>query len=88
MKCFTMVYNMFSKLSSKHKKTTIHFEGHLAHVQCLVEAGADVHSVDQSGDQPIHKATKNGHNPVVIYLVTNGCQINNANNEGKKSVQI
>ena len=57
--------------------------GHLSHVQMLIEAGCDITRVDQSEEMAIHKATRGGHNPVVMFLLANGSDVNSMNKEGK-----
>lgn len=56
--------------------------GYLSHVQMLIEAGSDIGRKDQSEELAIHKATRGGHNPVVMFLLTNGSDVNSANKEG------
>ena len=49
----------------------------------LIEAGCDITRVDQSEEMAIHKATRGGHNPVVMFLLANGSDENSMNKEGK-----
>ncbi|XP_067949607.1 ankyrin-3-like [Watersipora subatra] len=62
--------------------TTTGKKGYLTHVEELVVAGASPTYIDQSGEMPIHKAARNGHSPVVVYLLTNGGDVNPSNKDG------
>ena len=57
------------------KDTALHrasHNGHLHTVQYLVEAGADVNSLDLGDNTPLHWAAMRGHVEIVKYLLSNG----------------
>lgn len=56
--------------------------GYLDSVKLLVEKQVDVNCLDQSGETPIHKASRHGHSSVVVYLLTSGADVNTPSNVG------
>lgn len=59
--------------------------GYLDSVKLLVERQVEVNCLDQSGETPIQKASRHGHNPVVVFLLANGADVNTPNNVGMYS---
>ena len=48
----------------------------------------DISSLQNDGDSPLHRATRNGHNAVVAVLLSNGADVNKANNGGNSPLHI
>ena len=57
--------------------------GDIANLKTLVEEGSfDVHSKDQYGRSAIHSAARNGHTPIVTFLLEQGVDVNVQDGEG------
>ncbi|XP_015911207.1 protein fem-1 homolog A [Parasteatoda tepidariorum] len=70
---------------SKHYVTPLwcaSVAGKLSVVKCLVEHGADVDSVSDTGSTPVRSACFMTHYEIVVYLVTNGANILKPNFNG------
>lgn len=56
--------------------------GHLAVVEMLTEAGADLEATDAMGSTPLHKASLGKHSKVVRALMEAGANVNSRDFEG------
>ena len=49
---------------------------YLGVVKCLIEQGSLINEKDKNGLTPLHHAVEGGHLRIIIYLITNGANIN------------
>ena len=54
----------------------------------LIQAGADIHVIDQEGNTGLHYALQSGNIEVARYLIKKGADYNHSNNDGETPVQI
>ena len=62
--------------------------GHEAVVKALVDAGANVNTVNKHGWAPLHIACQYGHEAVVKALVDAGANVNTVNKHGWTPLHI
>lgn len=60
--------------------------GHLAVVDALVSAGADVNAVDRDGTPPLHSAAYRGHEATLRFLLAYGAQPDARDNRGNTAL--
>lgn len=64
------------------------YEGHLEIVEKLLNAGRDVHEIDENENLALHVAAKRGHSQVVEFLLDRGAAINLGDTSGFSALHM
>ncbi|XP_023951893.1 oxysterol-binding protein-related protein 1 isoform X1 [Bicyclus anynana] len=87
----TLDINCKGKTKSNLGWTPLHlatYFGHKEVVEALMDAGADVDEVNDSGDTALHKASFIGNEELVILLLNYKADVNIMNGEGKTAIDV
>ncbi|XP_045780012.1 oxysterol-binding protein-related protein 1 isoform X8 [Maniola jurtina] len=87
----TLDINCKGKSKSNLGWTPLHlatYFGHKEVVEALMDAGADVDEVNDSGDTALHKASFIGNEELVILLLNYKADVNIMNGEGKTAIDV
>ncbi|CAH2253846.1 jg22179 [Pararge aegeria aegeria] len=87
----TLDINCKGKSKSNLGWTPLHlatYFGHKEVIEALMEAGADVDEVNDSGDTALHKASFIGNEELLILLLNYKADLNIMNGEGKTAIDV
>ena len=76
------VANIDVNQTNKHGESGVHIAaglGRLEMLQVLGGHGADLAALDSQGDSAVYWAARQGHTPVIEYLVTQGVRVDQQN---------
>ncbi|CAJ0923262.1 unnamed protein product, partial [Mesorhabditis belari] len=62
--------------------------GHLECVTSLLDAGAPVDALDQTGQTALHLALRRGHVDIALLLITRGCSLNERDQSGDTALHL
>jgi ankyrin repeat protein len=62
--------------------------GQISVVSKLVEFGADANAVEESGQTPLHMASRGGFSDVIDVLIAGGADANKASKSGRRASSL